>query len=128
VGGTGLVPKNGELLWIFKIDRGTGLKVPYSNPEVALAHSEKSYGNVIYNRGQLIIKNAPVSLLSPEGEDLYTLAREFSFDGETKYACVYVGLVTKKTLPPEVEAKVCNAPASDLENPIKGLVKNTNFE
>lgn len=78
--------------------------------------------------GQVIIKNAPVFLISPEGEDFHALARESSVDGKTKHTRVYVGLITRKTLPPEVEVKVCNAPASDLENPIKGLVKNTNFE
>lgn len=55
--------------------------------------------------------------ITEEGEDFHNVAREFSFDEQTRYAGGYAGMVSRRMLPAAVAAKVFAAGYADVVGP-----------
>jgi peptidylprolyl isomerase len=57
--------------------------------------------------------------VTEEGEDFHAMARRHSLDQATRYAGGYVGVVSRRILPPDLAAKVFNAEAGEVLGPFQ---------
>ena len=69
--------------------------------------------------------NELVMRITEDEDDFHQLAREYSLDETTKYSGGYVGVVNRKSLSPELAAKVFNANSGEVLGPFP---KDKNFQ
>jgi parvulin-like peptidyl-prolyl isomerase len=58
-----------------------------------------------------------VMRITEDEDDFHQLAREYSLDETTKYSGGYLGVINRRSLSPELAAKVFNANAGDILGP-----------
>lgn len=66
------------------------------------------------------LANELVMRITEDEDDFHQLAREYSLDETTKYSGGYVGVVNRRSLSPELAAKVFNANSGDVLGPCPG--------
>lgn len=62
-----------------------------------------------------------IKSLVAEGEDFCALARRFSIEEETRKQCGYMGLVGRRQLRPEIEARAFQSQPGEVIGPFKGV-------